>query len=474
MQLDKQANKQLASTMTADAQQIIDKCIKDNLPGKAVENALINYPLGDNVHMIAIGKAAWSMAKAAADFLGDRLSNGIVVTKYGHSGHTDKSGRTGHAGHTHAGHTHAGHTIDHLHNIRIYEAGHPLSDENTIHATQECINMARDLQAGDELLFLISGGGSALFEAPCDGISLEDIQDITSQLLAKGADIVEMNMIRKRLSKVKAGRFAQIAAPAKVFSIVLSDVLGDRLDTIASGPAAPDSSTMEDAFKVVDKYGLRLTEVQQRYLSEETPKAVDNVETVITGSVRTLCESAAATAKELGYNPLVLTTQLNCEAREAGRFLAAIGLHMKEYGNGSVAIIAGGETVVTLRNGGETIGKGGRNQELALSAAREISGLDDVLIFSLGSDGTDGPTDAAGGIVNGKSLAKLKEKGFDIDRLLEDNDSYTGLAAIGGLIMTGPTGTNVNDVSVVLCRNSSQFCPSVSLRSNKNHRKTSC
>jgi hydroxypyruvate reductase len=301
------------------------------------------------------------------------------------------------------------------------------------------------------MLFLVSGGGSALFEAPLDGITLEDIQNITGHMLASGADIVEINMIRKRFSAVKAGRFAQLAAPAKVFAVILSDVLGDRLDSIASGPAVPDKSTIEDALKVADKYNLQLSDLHKNYFKQETPKEITNVVTAITGSVRTLCESAAKVAENLGYTAVVLTTTLNCEASEAGRMMASIANDVKN-GTSSFkapcAIIAGGETVVTLKGKG----KGGRNQELALAAAKGISGLDGVVILSLGSDGTDGPTDAAGGIVDGETVSKLKEGGHDIDKILANNDAYNGLKATDGLIITGPTGTNVNDVSVILIK----------------------
>jgi len=414
------------SNIHNDAQSMIKTIIADNMPTQAVVNALKAHNFTGNIHLVAIGKAAWTMAKAASDYLGDRLVKGIAVTKYEHSQGS-------------------------LPRIDIYEAGHPVVDENTISATKKCIELAEALTEKDELLFLISGGGSALFEAPMDGISLEDLQGLTSQLLSSGADIVEMNMIRKRLSQVKAGRFAMLAEPCPVFAVILSDVLGDRLDTIASGPAVPDASTVEDAQRVVSKYNLELTELQKKYLTTETPKEITNVKTAITGSVRTLCESAAKTAGELGYTPFVLTATMDCEAREAGRMLASIAMDVHE-GRSSItrpcAIIAGGETVVTLKGKG----KGGRNQELAFAAARGIKGLPDTVVFSLGSDGTDGPTDAAGGITDGTSFAALKEKGIDFDRVLADNDAYHGLQAIGGLIITGPTGTNVNDVSVVLMK----------------------
>ena len=409
-----------------DAKLMIKNIIDDNMPCTAVTNALKAHEFCENLYMVAIGKAAWTMAKAACDFLGSRLKKGIAITKYEHS-------------------------MGDLPNCAVYEAGHPVADENTIAATAKAVELVSELGEGDEVLFLVSGGGSALFEKPLEGITLEGIASVTNELLASGADIVEMNMIRKRLSAVKAGRFAQMAAPAKIFSIILSDVLGDRLDSIASGPAVPDNSTSEDAMKVAKKYGLKLTELQSKYLAKETPKEICNVKIEITGSVRTLCESAAKTAKQLGYTPYVLSTTINCEAREAGRFMAQIAEDTKAGRNSFAspcAIIAGGETVVTLRGNG----KGGRNQEIALAAAKGISNLDGTLIFSLGSDGTDGPTDAAGGLVCGGTLGKLKKAGIDVDKSLADIDSYNALKTADGLIVTGPTGTNVNDVTVILCR----------------------
>jgi len=407
------------------------------MPGEAVRNALKNHAFSGNIYLAAIGKAAWTMAHCAQKELGGRLKRGIVITKYGHS-------------------------LGDISGIEIIEAGHPLSDKNTISGTKKVIEMAQGLETGDELLFLISGGGSALFEDPLPGLNLADIIEINSQLLSCGADIVEINMVRKRLSSVKAGRFAQICAPAKVFTVVLSDVLGDRLDSIASGPAAPDLSTVEDVMAVVEKYKLKVSKTIKEYLGKETPKSLDNVETVITGSVRTLCESTAEIAASLGYTPHVLCTEMNCEAREAGRMISSFA---KEITFGSdisrfrkpCAIILGGETVVNLKGKGLTTcnangqtGKGGRNQELVLAAAEGIAGIDNLLIFSFGSDGTDGPTDAAGGIVDGSTTQRLKEKGIKISNVLDNNDSYNALAAVDALIKTGPTGTNVNDVAVVL------------------------
>lgn len=404
-----------------DAMMIIDSAIKSALPDSAVKKALESADFGGRkIHLVAIGKAGWQMANAAYEQLGDRLADGMVITKYGHS-----KGAIG--------------------NLRIFEAGHPVPDENTFAATAAAIEAAKLWGEDDAVLFLISGGGSALFEMPL--ISGDELQDLTNQMLACGADIVEMNKIRKRLSAVKGGRFAELCAPAKVFSVILSDVLGDPVDMIASGPAYPDSSSCADALNIVSKYGLKLSEQALALLNRETPKSLDNVETHITGSVRQLCESAREKCIELGYEPIILTDMLSCVAREAGSFLAAIA---KTYaGSGrQLAFIAGGETVVKLTGNG----LGGRNQELALSAAAGIDGLSNVAVFSVGSDGTDGPTDAAGGYVDGGTAATLRGKGVSIDRVLAENDSYHALEKCGGLIITGTTGTNVNDLSVLLIR----------------------
>ena len=417
-----------------DAQALIDRLIQANMPQQTVRNALKAHKFAGNIYLLAIGKAAWTMAHAAWEELGGKIRQGIVITKYGHS----RGGIPG---------------------MEIVEAGHPLADENSVAGTRKAIAMAQDMGPGDELLFLISGGGSALFEEPLPGLTLADIVEINSRLLACGADIVEINIIRKRLSRVKAGRFAQLCAPARVFTIVLSDVLGDRLDSIASGPAAPDMSTVDEVMAVVNKYHLAVSGTVKECLGRETPKTLDNAEAVIVGSVRSLCSSAADIAAGLGYAPSILCSEMNCEAREAGRFIASIakqiaclpasGAHDQAgMFKRPCAVILGGETVVTLKGQGT----GGRNQELALAAAEGIAGIGNLLIFSIGSDGTDGPTDAAGGIVDGSTVRRLKEKGLSLRHILDNNDAYHGLAAIDGLIITGPTGTNVNDVAVILCK----------------------
>ena len=407
-------------TLRQDAEQIIRRAIQAVQPDEAVRRALRNFSPCGRVILIAAGKAAWQMAKAAHDCLGDKIHVGVVVTKYDH-------GRGPIA------------------NIICCEGGHPIPDENSFQATRTALSAVENLSARDTVLFLLSGGGSALFELPL--ISGTELQSITSQLLASGADIVEMNVIRKRLSAVKGGRFAQHCAPAQVCSIVLSDILGDPLDMIASGPACPDPSTCAQANAIAQKYHLKLTSQAAALLDRETPKELDNVQSVITGSVRELCAAAATACEDLGYSPVILTDRLCCQAREAGSFLASIARSHAD-GKSSTAWIAGGETVVRLTGSG----KGGRNQELALAAAPGIAGLSNVLVFSLGSDGTDGPTDAAGGIVDGTTAGTLEKLGISIHSVLAENDAYHALKQVDGRIMTGPTGTNVNDVAVVLIR----------------------
>ncbi|MBQ7644641.1 MAG: DUF4147 domain-containing protein, partial [Spirochaetales bacterium] len=355
------------STLRQDADRIIMEAIHAALPDTAVRKALgeISFRPG-RIILISVGKAAWQMAKAAWDAQGDRIDGGVVITKYDHS-----RGSVG--------------------NLEIFEAGHPVSDENSYRATQRALDCVSGLTEKDNVLLLISGGGSALFEKPLTEEA--ECQDITRQLLNSGANIVEMNTIRKRLSAVKGGRFALSCAPAHVYAIVLSDIIGDPLDMIASGPAYPDSSTCGQALEIARRYGLVLSEKARDLLKKETPKKLDNVTTYVTGSVKQLCASAMQTAAELGYEPVFLSASLECEAREAGSVFASIARDHQDSTK-SLAFIAGGETVVHLTGHG----LGGRNQELALAAADGISQCRNTCVFSLGSDGTDGPTDAAGGI----------------------------------------------------------------------------
>ena len=400
------------------AEKIIEAAIHAVLPDSAVERALAGQDFPGRVLLVAAGKAAWQMAKAAYNFLGDRIEDGVVITKYDH-------------------------VMGPIGSFQCFEAGHPVPDENSFKGTQAALDLVEGLTEEDTVLFLLSGGGSALFEKPL--VSGETLQNITSQLLACGADSVEINTIRKRLSAVKGGRFAQICAPAKVFSIVLSDILGDPLDMIASGPAVPDASTCEQAVAIAKKYNLNMSENAWTLLSQETPKHLTNVTTKINGSVKELCEAAAAACQELGYKPIMLTDQLCCQAKEAGSFLASV-LKSHAYCGRNLAFLAGGETVVQLTGKG----LGGRNQELALSAAVGIAGISGAAVFSIGSDGTDGPTDAAGGYVDYTTVGELKKLGIEIFDVLQQNDAYHALQKVDGLVLTGPTGTNVNDVAVAL------------------------
>ncbi len=416
-----------------DVLSVINFSIEKVLPDRAVKDAIKreNIDKVENLYLVAIGKAAWRMAKAAKDLLGERIKRGVVITKYGHS-------------------------LGEIEGVEVYEAGHPVPDENTISSTKKAIELASSLGEDDRLLFLVSGGGSALFEYPIEGVSLDDLKKVNELLLRSGADIVEINTVRKHISKVKGGRFAEIAYPAFIYTLALSDVLGDRLDSIASGPAYPDETTYEDALRVIEKYNLMdeiPSSVREVILKgvkgeiPETPKKLDNVESVIIGSVSLVCKHAIEKARELGYKTLFLTSTLNCEASEAGRFLAEILKEIRRSSNPvspPCMIILGGETIVHVRGNG----KGGRCQELALSASISIRGMDKTVIAAAGTDGTDGPTDAAGGIVDGDSFNRMLSNGIDPEKYLANNDSYNALKASGDLIMTGPTGTNVNDLII--------------------------
>ncbi len=403
-----------------DAHGIIDAALESAKPQSAVRKALAALPDdGKALFLLAIGKAAWSMAEAVSEILGDRIVEGLVITKYDH-------------------------VQGELKNIISYEAGHPIPDENTLKATRKALELADRLTADDRLIFLISGGGSALFED--SDLSLSELQDVNRQLLASGADIVSMNTLRKRFSNVKGGQFAERVKPAQIFSIVLSDVLGDRLDMIASGPAYPDHSTREEAKRIVEDYGIELSEQACALLDKPLPKDLPYVTTEIVGSVRGLIAKAEAEATARGYEVTVLCDRVDCEARELGQFLGALAEKKGGEERRKLAFILGGETVVTVRGDGI----GGRNQEIALASVPYLANVPGSLVFSVGSDGTDGPTDAAGGIVDSTTLEKLAKANFDVADVLRRNDSYTALKAVGGLIVTGATGTNVNDLTCLL------------------------
>ena len=407
--------------MRRDAEKIYKYAIEASLPDTVVREGLREFTLpSGRLILVAIGKAAYRMAKCAKDILNEKIDTGIVITKYSHS-----EGK--------------------IEGIDIYEAGHPVPDEAGIRATERALELTTGLTERDTVLFLVSGGGSSLFEAPL--CSLHELAGLTEELLASGADINEINAVRKHISRVKGGRFAEHVYPAKVYAIVLSDVIGDRLDTIASGPTAPDTSTVSDVVAILKKYGIEVSDTVMSALCRETPKRVPNAEHFIGGSVSQLALAAKAAAEALGYKSVILTDDERGIARDVGLRLAKICCENCDTDT-PLAFIIGGETVVKLKGDGI----GGRNQEIALAAAPLIAGKAGVAVFSVASDGTDGPTDAAGGFVDGGSFTKMEKAGARPLISLENNDSYNALKSVGGLIFTGPTGTNVNDISVALIK----------------------
>ena len=402
-----------------DAEGIIREAISANIPDRAVLSALSGFEYPGMVILLSVGKAAYPMAEAAVKALGGRISRGMVISKYGHIPRP-------------------------LPNLECFEAGHPVPDENTLKATRAALDMTRGLDPSDTVLFLLSGGGSSLFEDPL--IPLDELMRLTDSLLASGCGIQEINTVRKRLSRVKGGRFALWCLPAKVECLVLSDVIGNRLDMIASGPCAADTSTCEDALRVIDGNGIPVSAGIRKMLEAETPKSVPNARCRIIGDVNTLVDAAAQSCEKRGYRPVVIDREMCCEAKDAGKLLAGAALSSAE---GGTAFIVGGETVVRLS---DPHGKGGRNQELALSAAGILAGSPDTAVFAAGSDGTDGPTDAAGGYADGDTLAELERAGIDCASALAFHDAYNALKAVGNLLVTGPTGTNVNDIYIALKR----------------------
>lgn len=390
----------------------------------------------DRISVIGTGKASAAMAQAMEDILGERLNAGIVITKYNHALPLNK--------------------------VQVVEAGHPMPDEAGFQGARQIVRFLEKTDEKDLVFFLISGGGSALLPYPHRGLTLEDKQDVTKILLEVGADIHEINALRKHLSQIKGGRLAQIAYPATLISLVLSDVIGDDLDSIASGPTVPDSSTFVDCLKILDKYQIaeRIPAVAVELIKkgasgeiEETPKPGDSVfertQNQIIGSNIMAVEAAEKKAEELGYNTLILSTFLAGETRDVAGVHAAVAREILSSGNPIVrpaCVLSGGETTVTIRGKG----LGGRNQEFCLAAAQDIEGLDEVILLSAGTDGTDGPTDAAGAIADGTTVSRARKQGMDPDQYLRDNDSYHFFESLDDLIITGPTFTNVMDLRIVL------------------------
>jgi len=396
------------------------------------------YNLADynGVYVIGTGKASAAMAQAVEEILGERLKGGVVNVKYGHTFPLQK--------------------------IKVNEAGHPVPDEAGFHGTEEIIQLLKKTEKDDLVLFLISGGGSALLPYPAEGLTLEDMQEVTKCLLEVGACIHEINALRKHLSQVKGGRLAKLAHPSTLISLMLSDVIGDDLDTIASGPTVPDESTFDDCLKIIEKYQIRekipnsvaeILEKGARGEVEETPKASDpafqRTQNLVIASNILAVQAANQKADKLGYNTMILSTFVEGETKVAARVHAAIAKEILQTGNPvprPACVISGGETTVTIRGKG----LGGRNQEFVLAAALDIDGLENVVILSGGTDGTDGPTDAAGAIAEGSTVNRAREMGMDAEDYLRENDSYHFFEPLGDLLITGPTHTNVMDLRLVM------------------------
>jgi glycerate 2-kinase len=390
----------------------------------------------DRIIVVGMGKATALMAKAVDEILGNAITDGCVVVKYGY--------------------------IAQLKAIRLLEAGHPLPDENGLKGAREIVKLVEQAGEKDLIIFLISGGGSALLPLPAEGVTLAEKQSMTQQLLECGADIQEINAIRKHISMVKGGQLARLAYPATIVSMILSDVVGDRLDTIASGPTVPDATTFHEALNMINKYDLlekippsirkRITAGARGEIAE-TPKEGDKVfkkaHNLIVGSNIIALQAIAEQAKKIGLNVIILSSAIEGEAKEVAKVISAMAKEMTISGNPVPApgcVISGGETTVTITGNG----KGGRNQELGLAAAIAIDGIDNLVILSGGTDGSDGPTDAAGAIVDGTTLQRARKCGIDAHRFLENNDAYNFLKQTQDLLVTGPTNTNVMDIHLIL------------------------
>lgn len=407
-----------------------------------IPHILSTYQNGrfNNLFLVSFGKAAFLMAKAISDQAPQLVTHGIVITKYGHL------------------------LAENLHaNIDLYEAGHPIPDENGLIATKKAISMLKVADEKTLVVCLISGGGSALLSAPKGMISLDDKQKATELLLKAGASINELNTVRKHLSEIKGGKIAEYAYPARIISLILSDVIGDQLDVIASGPTTPDSTTYRMALDVVEKYQLaeklpkKVLDVLKKGVEgvfPDTPKEgnhiFEGVENIIIGSNRKAALAAMEKAKELGFDATIISTEIQGEAIDVACWLARNAIEakqlLKEKDGKKICLISGGETTVTVKGNG----KGGRNTELALAFALEVAGKKDIVLLSAGTDGTDGPTDSAGAIVTGETIERAPSLKLDPRAYLVNNDSYTFFNKTGELLITGPTGTNVMDLQIIL------------------------
>jgi hydroxypyruvate reductase len=420
------------------ARAIFDAALRASDVGPLVRHALgdMRLPARGRVLVVGAGKASGAMAATMEAELGDRIADGLVAVKDGYRAATRR--------------------------IRLVEAGHPVPDARGEEAARQIRALAESAEADDLLLVLVSGGGSALTPAPAPPITLADKQEMTRLLLTAGANINQLNAVRKHCSLLKGGQLARAAAPARVHALLLSDVIGDPLDVIASGPTAPDGSTFAEALGILDRFDLRrrapaavVARLERGARGEipETPKADDpvfhHVTNTVIGNNLLVVDAAAARARSLGYAPHVLTRALEGEAREVAGRLVALAREVRA-GRGPVAppacLIAGGETTVTVRGGGS----GGRCQEWALAASIELDGVDGIVALAAGTDGTDGPTAAAGALADGASAGRARATGHDLAAHLAANDSNPALAALGDLVVTGPTNTNLLDLYLLL------------------------
>jgi hydroxypyruvate reductase len=390
----------------------------------------------NSIFLIGTGKASSSMAQAVEEVFGDRIARGVITTKYGHALPLKK--------------------------IESIEAGHPLPDRNGLEGAKKIKNLLLPSGSNDLVIFLLSGGGSALLPLPVEGITLEEKQEVTQSLLDCGADIHEINTIRKHISQFKGGGLARLAYPSTILSFILSDVVGDPLDVIVSGPTVPDPSTFEEAWEVLKKYGLidRIPASIRNTLwagkegtLEETPKYGDiifeKVHHYLIGSNILALRAAEKKASSLGLHTMILSSSIVGETREVARFHVAIGKEVISSGKPvprPACILSGGETTVTMKGHG----RGGRNQEFALAGALEINGLEKMVLLSGGTDGTDGPTDAAGALADSSTLKRAQSLGLEPRLHLENNDAYPFFQGLGDLLITGPTHTNVMDVRILL------------------------
>jgi glycerate 2-kinase len=425
-----------AGLAAADPARLIQRCLQVDGQVLRAGERLYDLTKHSDLYIVGAGKATARMALAVEALLGERIAGGIIIVKRGHR-------------------------IP-LRKVEVVEAGHPIPDQTGVNATESIIRLLRRTQKTDLILCLISGGASALWCSPIEGLSLQDKQQTTQALLECGARIQEVNTIRKHTSGVKGGRLVEIVHPATVLSLILSDVIDDSLDNIGSGPTAPDSSTFADCLSIVERYGVgeMIPVAVRSFLKKgaageivDTPKAGDpifqKVQNLVIGNNQLALVAAKEKAEALGYQTLVLSSAIEGEARKVAidhMIMARNVLSGSRPIRPPACIISGGETTVTIRGDG----LGGRNQEFALAAAIEIDGLGGVVAFSGGTDGTDGPTDAAGGIVDGTTVQRGRDKGLDARSYLERNDSYPFLRTVGDLLITGPTLTNVMDLRVVL------------------------